>query len=204
MKKSRSIRLVLLGSASLALTSCGDSDVPPDAKFFSSLSECTAFYDEATCKKAKISAEQTYSAEAPRFTKKEECEAEFGVGSCENRQVAAASGQSAVSGPSASLGQTQEASSGGSFFMPMMMGYMLGNMMGGNSFQQPVYRGADGAAVMPNGGKTYNVGTFSGPGSPADAKSFRPAAQVTQVARGGFGSTATAMRSSSSGISAGG
>ena len=202
MKKSRSIRLVLLGGAGLAFTGCGDSDVPPDAKFFSSLSECTAFYDAATCSKAKISAEQTYAAEAPRFGKKEECEAEFGVGSCENQQVAAAPGQTAV--PGQTPVQPMEASSGGSFFMPMMMGYMLGNMMGGNSFQQPVYRGRDGAAVMPAGGKAYNVGNFAGSGSPADAKSFRPAAQVTQVARGGFGSSATAMRSTSSGTSAGG
>jgi uncharacterized protein YgiB involved in biofilm formation len=200
MKKSRSIRLVLLGGASLALAACGDDDgLPTDAKFFSSLSECTAFYDEAQCQNAKVAADQAYAAEAPRFATKQDCESEFGVGSCENRQVAAATdgGQP----PAADGSQPAEAgSSGGSFFMPMLMGYMLGNMMGGNQFHQPVYRGRDGSAVMPNAGRHFNVGSFAGAGAgAAAANSFRPAQQVTQVTRGGFGSTASAYRSTSSG-----
>lgn len=50
---------------------------------------------------------------------------------------------------------------------------------------------------MPKGGKLFNVGSFAGTGAAASAAAFRPAAQVTQVARGGFGSTATAYRSTS-------
>lgn len=52
-----------------------------------------------------------FAAKAPRYSRKEECEAEFGAGNCEMRQS----------------GGT------GSFFMPMMMGYMLGG-----AFRQPV------------------------------------------------------------------
>ena len=199
MKKSRSIRLVLLGSASLALAACGDDEgLPTDAKFFSSMSECTAFYDEAKCRDAKIAADQTYAAEAPRFANKEECEGEFGVGSCENHQIAAAPGQPQTTG------QPQNAVAGssdtGSFFMPMLMGYMMGNMLGGNQFHQPVYRGRDGSAVMPNAGKAFNVGSFANAGSSATAaKSFRSAPQITQVARGGLGSTASAYRGTSFG-----
>ena len=77
-------------------------------------------------------------AEAPRFGRKQQCEQEFGAGNCESRQEAG----------------------GGSFFMPMMMGYMMGNMMGGNRFSQPVYRGPGNTAVMPSGGRLLECRTF--------------------------------------------
>jgi uncharacterized protein YgiB involved in biofilm formation len=85
--------------------------------------------------------------------------------------------------------------------MPLLMGYMLGNMMGGSSgFQQPVYRDRDGNAVVSGGGgrSYYNVGSFGG-ASASGARTFRPATQITQVSRGGFGGTASAMRGFSAG-----
>jgi uncharacterized protein YgiB involved in biofilm formation len=173
MKKSRSIRLVLLGSASLALAACGDEGPPQDAKFFSNVQECSAVYNDTSCREAETQARKSLAEEAPRYSRKEECEAEFGAGNCETKQSAG----------------------GGSFFMPLLMGYMMGNMLSGNRFSQPVYRGPNNSAVMPSGGKLFNVGSFAGTGTNATA--FRPAAQATQVARGGFGSTATAYRSTS-------
>jgi len=173
MKKSRAIRLVLLGSASVALTACGDEGVPPDARFFADLKDCVAVHGEAACGEARAEAERVHATEAPRFAQKQACEAEFGAGNCETRQTA----------------------SGDSVFLPMLMGYMIGNALAGNRFSQPVYRGADNAAVMPKGGKAFNVGSFPAGAGVQGAANFRPAAQVTQVARGGFGSTATAFRS---------
>ena len=185
MKKSRSIRLVLLGSASIALASCGDDGPPNDAKFFANLQECSAIYDTTQCLDAQKKAESTFSAEVPKFGRKEQCEAEFGAGNCETKQLA-----------------ENNASSGGagSFFMPMMMGYMMGNMLGGQSrFNQPVYRGPNNTAMtQTSSGKMFNIGSFGGAGRNA-ATSFRPATQVAQVgsvSRGGFGSSATAHRSS--------
>lgn len=175
MKKSRSIRLVLLGSASFALAACGDKGPPKDARFFSNLQECSAVYDTTQCLDAQKQAEQSYAVDAPKFSRKEQCEAEFGAGNCETRQTA---------------------DGGGSFFMPMLMGYMMGNMLGGQSrFNQPVYRGPDNTAITQSSGKMFNVGSFGGTGRAA-ASSFRPAAQVAQVQRGGFGSTARAYRGS--------
>jgi uncharacterized protein YgiB involved in biofilm formation len=181
MKKSRSIRLVLLGSASFALAACGDEGPPKDARFFSNLQECSAVYDTTQCLDAQKQAEQTFAADAPKFTRKEQCEAEFGAGNCETRQTA----DSAQNG------------GGGSFFMPMLMGYMMGNMLGGqNRFYEPVYRGPNNTAItQTRGGKMFNIGSFSGVGRGA-ASSFRPATQVAQVQRGGFGSKASAFRSS--------
>ena len=182
MKKSRSIRLVLLGGASFALASCGDEGPPKDARFFSNLQECSAIYDTTQCLDAQKQADQTFVAQAPKFTRKEECETQFGAGNCETRQTA----DSAQSG-------------GGSFFMPMLMGYMMGNMLGGQSrFNEPVYRGPNNTAItQTSGGKMFNIGNFSGVGRSA-ASTFRstPATQVGSVQRGGFGGTSTAFRSS--------
>ena len=167
MRKSKSIRLVLLGSAGLALGAC-DEAPPPDARFFADVGECAATYDEARCNEAFAKSRQAFTDEAPRYTRKEECETEFGVGNCE----------------------TETTSGGGSFFLPMMMGYMMGN-----AFNQPVYRGPDGRALMRSGGKSYSVGSFTGAGRTA---SFRQA-PITPIQRGGFGSTATAYNASSGG-----
>jgi len=170
MKKSRSVRLVLLGSASAALAACDNGGaLPTNAQFYPTVNECIADLDAATCADAKAVADRTQAVEAPRFGQKEQCEQEFGVGNCETRQAA-----------------------GSSFFMPMMMGYMMGNMMGGGRFSQPVYRGPNSTAVMPSGGRLLNVGRFDTLG--AGRAAFRPAAQITPVSRGGFGSTAMNYR----------
>ena len=190
MKKSKSIRLVLLGGAALALTSCDDTPAV-DAKFFADVAECSAIHGEAPCQDAFDKSRGIYKAEAPRFAQKEQCEAEFGTGNCENSEQAAlapganqpptaGTGTGAASGSSAGSGM-------GGFFMPMMMGYMLGN-----AFSQPVYRGPNNSAMMNTGGKFYNVGGFDSAGRKA---SFRPSA-VSEVQRGGFGSAAAAHRSS--------
>jgi len=163
-KKSKSVRLVLLGGASLTLAAC-DEAPPNDARFFANVQDCAGVYGEATCRDAAQTSEQAFAAEAPKFARKEECEAEFGAGNCETREASAGAG---------------------SFFMPMMMGYMLGS-----AFNRPVYRGPEGSAMTQAGGKFFNVGQFAGAGRTA---AFQPA-QITQVRRGGFGSTATAFRS---------
>ncbi len=171
MKKSRSVQLVLLGSASAALAACDQGgELPTTAQFYPTVNECIADHGAPTCEDAKAAADRTQTAEAPRFNQQQACEQEYGVGNCETRQAA-----------------------GGSFFMPMMMGYMMGNMMGGNRFSQPVYRGPNNTAVMPGRGGLLNVGRFDNLG--AGRAAFRPAAQITPVSRGGFGSTAANYRS---------
>ena len=170
MKKSRSVRLVLLGSASAALAACDDGGaLPTTAQFYPTVNDCIADHDAATCADAKAVADRTQAIEAPRFNRKEECEQEFGVGNCETQQTA-----------------------GGSFFFPLMMGYMMGNMMNGGRYAQPVYRGPNSTAVMPSGGRLLNVGRFDNLG--AGRAAFRPAPQITPVSRGGFGTTAANYR----------
>jgi len=172
MKKSRTIKLALLGSASMALAACGDDGPPDDSRFFAEAKECVAIYGDAPCADAALTAEKAHLTQAPKFARQEQCEAEFGAGNCETRQAA----------------------SGGSFFMPLLMGYMMGNMLGGNRFSQPVYRGRDGGAVMNNGGRLYNVGNFGGATAAGRTASFRPA-QASPISRGGFGGSSAAFNS---------
>jgi uncharacterized protein YgiB involved in biofilm formation len=183
MKKSKTVRLVLLGGTSLALAGCDDSGPPTDAKFFSSLNECTAHYSEDKCRTMVKKAEEQHVAEAPKFTKKEECEGQFGVGNCESRQA------------------PTEAGGIGSFFMPMMMGYMMGNMLGGRGWGSPVYRDRSNTAFTnAPGGRSYNVGSFDA--SAGRNASFQQGA-MTQVARNGFGTSARSYSSSGTSGSAG-
>lgn len=165
-KKSRTVRLVLLGGAGIALAGC-DQSPPADARFFANADECARVLDRQTCETAFAESKAEFAAEAPKFSRKEECEAQFGAGNCEQAQ-----------------------SGIGSFFLPMMMGYMLGN-----AFRQPVYRGPDNTALMRRGDQTYRVGTFNGTGYGAR---YQPAA-ATPVQRGGFGTTASAYRGTAGG-----
>jgi uncharacterized protein YgiB involved in biofilm formation len=184
MKKSRSVRLVLLGTATAALSACGDSNAPPkDARYFATAQECSAVYGDQPCTDAKRAADQWHAAQAPRYSRKEECEAQYGAGNCETREAG-----------------------GHSFVMPLLMGYMLGNMMSGPRYAEPVYRDRNNNAVTPGAGGngTYRVGSFAGGGvatstSAGARPAFRPASQVTQVSRGGFGTTAQRYASTSGG-----
>ena len=168
MKKSKVVRLVLLGGAGMVLVSC-DQSPPADARFFANADECAQVMDRQTCETAFAESRAEFAAEAPKFSRKEECEAEFGAGNCET--VGSGSGI-------------------GSFFMPMMMGYMLGQ-----AFNRPVYRGPGNAALMRTGDRTYKVGSFGGGGYNAR---YQPGA-VAPVQRGGLGSTASSYRGAAGG-----
>lgn len=167
MKKSNAIRLVLLGSTGLTLAACTQKP-PSDATFFSKVEDCIPVKGEAACREGLAKSEASWEADAPRFTQKEQCEAEFGAGNCETRE---------------------SRTGGGSFFMPMMMGYMMGN-----AFNRPVYRGVNNNAMVQHGAKYFSVGTFAGTGKAAPFQR----GQFTPVQRGGLGATATARTSSGS------
>jgi uncharacterized protein YgiB involved in biofilm formation len=168
MKKSRAIRLVLLGSTGLTLAACGQSP-PSDATFFSKVEDCIPVKGEAACRDGFAKSEASWAEEAPRFNQKEQCEAEFGAGNCETREARTGSG---------------------GFFLPMMMGYMMGR-----GFNSPVYRGPHNSAMVQTGGKFFSVGTFAGAGRTAPFQR----GQFTPVQRGGFGSTAAGHRTSAGG-----
>lgn len=191
MKRSRSIRLVLIGSSSLlALAGCDQSDVMSQSDFVKDEAACEAKYNPGACRQALADARQEHLKTAPAFANREECEAQFGADNCAPKSEIAvpnASGTPNLSAPQGSGETQQQASSGGSWFMPIMMGYMMGRMMGGGMGAQAVYRDTDNRAYT---GANKSVGRFDNASMPP------PRAPASSVARGGFGRSATGTVSS--------
>lgn len=149
--------------------------------------QCTTAFNNA-----KKEAEKT----APKYATREDCVAEFGEGQCQQTPAQAGVGTT-----------NAESQQSGSFWMPLMAGYMMGRMMGGGfgGQQQPLFTSrapnspANGKFVDASGksfgaatpGRTMNV--------PKTAMAPKPATTST-VTRGGFGDSvakqATAQRSS--------
>ncbi len=185
MKRSKKAALVLMVPATtLLLAGCGEER--EQALVYESPSECAAasFNTPEQCKADYDAAKALHPQVAPKYVSKEECETDFGSGNCENAP--------------------QQTASGGSFFMPMMMGYMMGQMMnrGGaaQNFQQgpgaaggsrvptqPLYKSRDDRATFRT---ATNAPVAKGIG-PITLKPSQVQPQAGQVVRrGGFGAQA--------------
>ncbi|MBE5254010.1 DUF1190 family protein [Mixta mediterraneensis] len=153
--------------------------------------QCTTAYNNA-----RKEAERT----APKYATREDCVAEFGENQCQQTPAQAGAGTS-----------NAESHQGGSFWMPLMAGYMMGRMMGGGAgfAQQPLFSPksanspAKGQFVDASGrnygsatsGRTMNV--------PKTALAPKPATTST-ITRGGFGETVakqSSMQRSATGTS---
>ncbi|MEB6334313.1 DUF1190 family protein [Serratia rhizosphaerae] len=151
--------------------------------------QCTTAYNNALKE-----AEKT----APKYASREDCAAEFGEAQCTQAPAQA--------------GMAAESQSSGSFWMPLMAGYMMGRMMGGSGFaQQPLFSSKNPASPA-NGkfvdatGKSYGPATAGGRTMTVPKTAMAPKPAVTNtVTRGGFGETVakqTSMqRSAASGTS---
>ncbi|MEK7244843.1 MAG: DUF1190 domain-containing protein [Pseudomonadota bacterium] len=179
MKRSQQIRLVLLGSASaIALTACDQTqDLPKDAKFFRDQAQCEAEVKNADCKKAFEESRDAHVQTAPRFGTLQECQNQYGVDNCTPATPPGATppGERATAGPS------------GGFFMPLMIGYMLGRS-GGNAVSQPVYRDANNTAYAGGRSAGRAIGRIDQASLPAPkaAPGSRGVPDLA-AARGGFG-----------------
>lgn len=122
---------------------------------------------------------------APKYATREDCVAEFGEGQCQ--QAPAQAGM-------APENQAQAQQSSGSFWMPLMAGYMMGRLMGGGAgfAQQPLFSSKNPASpaygkYTDATGKNYGAAQ---PGRtmtvPKTAMAPKPATTTT-VTRGGFG-----------------
>lgn len=155
--------------------------------------ECTTSYNNALKE-----AERT----APKYASREECIAEFGEGQCQQ-----APAQASMAGENQA--QTQQS---GSFWMPLMAGYMMGRLMGGGAgfAQQPLFSSKNPASpaygkYTDASGKSYGAAL---PGRratvPKTALAPKPATTST-VTRGGFGESvakqSAMQRSSATGSS---
>ncbi|MDO5612042.1 MAG: DUF1190 domain-containing protein [Paracoccus sp. (in: a-proteobacteria)] len=184
-KRSRTVALAILGSTAFALAGCRDEQTaaeafPDEASCIASAQQGNLFYTESDCRVAFAQAAQDHLETAPRYESLELCEQEHGQGNCGGDPA-----------------QTAQGGGGGSIFMPLMMGYLLGQMMGGRGVaSQPLARTADGRFATPGGTSVANnrgAGQMQpGAFNKAPTTMGQPPMTRAQVAqRGGFGQTAT-------------
>lgn len=147
--------------------------------------QCTTAYNNALKE-----AEKT----APKYATREDCVAEFGESQCTQAPVTTAATTAASTTAPAQAGMVAESQSSGSFWMPLMAGYMMGRMMGGSSYaQQPLFTSKNGASPA-NGkfvdatGKSYGPATAGGRTMTVPKTAMAPKPAVTNtITRGGFG-----------------
>lgn len=179
VRKSRSIKLALLGTTALFILAACDSP-PEEMVQFNDRAECVFYQEskgEATLSAEQI-CEQTYNEALARhknematFKTEEDCIADTTT----NCQMVTRDGQS--------------------MFVPFMAGWMMSNMMdgGGRYYSTPMYRSTTGK-IFSTRGSLSNTKIVNTKGTTISSKSFT---------RAGFGSTGRAMstggRSRSSG-----
>lgn len=180
-------RYLALGVTVVTLAGCGNQE---EVNVVSSVEECASKTElnlmecEAAYQKAVAEAERT----GPKYNSRAQCEAEFGRGQC-------------------------GASRSGGVFMPMMAGFMVGQMLSGSSnyggaSYNPVYRynrpysalhnrimTADGTVIGKPGQSSYRVSKSSMKSKPTITRT---------VSRGGFGAVASAKSSWGGGRRSGG
>jgi uncharacterized protein YgiB involved in biofilm formation len=172
------ITLAILGA--LAASGCAPSAEDTIAQdkspaTYANLTECTNDGNTtADCQKAFDESKKLTEEKAPKFASQAECAAQFG--SC-----APAPAQASAGG----------GSSDGGWFMPAMMGFMVGNMMadGSRAPAQPIYIDRDGRQQA----ASFAGGSYSARPAPqtytAKASAARAAAasRASTSSRGGFG-----------------
>ncbi|OON41928.1 hypothetical protein BTJ39_01865 [Izhakiella australiensis] len=178
--------VALAVSAVFMLAGCEQSD--ETVSMYQNVDDCSKANpgQSEQCKTSYNNALKEAEKTAPKYASREDCVAEFGEGQCQQA--------------------TQASAGGGSFWMPLMAGYMMGRMMGGGFAQQPLFTSRNPASPA-NGkfvdasGRNYGSATSGRSASvPKSALAPKPATTNT-VTRGGFGETvakqATMSRSSS-------
>ncbi|MDO5606628.1 MAG: DUF1190 domain-containing protein, partial [Paracoccus sp. (in: a-proteobacteria)] len=185
--RSRRVALALAGTAVLGLAACREEQT--DAAAFPDVESCiteaqrgSLFFTEADCRAQFAEAQQIHEETAPRYASLELCEQEHGAGNCGGEQSA------------------QGGSGGSSIFMPLLMGYMIGSMLGGRGGvqSQPLVRNAQGGFSNPAGTQSFasNRGTGKVAGNTftrGPTTMGQPPMSAAQVAqRGGFGASSTA------------
>lgn len=153
MKRSKALSLILMGSLTVGTAGCGTDRADEGMYTFTSLDECysSAIFTEEECRDLARSA----LAETPRFSSREECEAQFGEGACQEPAQKTASGDGTV---------VQQHSGG--MWMPMMMGFMAGRFLGGGGMMQgsqglyrdPAATQQQGKSFRTAGGETVKPG----------------------------------------------
>ena len=160
----RTSTITLALLGALALTGCSEEKKEPTT--YKSVAECTA--DGISAAECQKSFDEATKA-APKFATQDQCAAQFG--NC----------------------QVQTNADGTSWFMPALMGYMVGSMMsnGSRSYAQPVYIDRDRRPVTGGySGGVYRT-TPAAPSYTSRQAARASAARASTSSRGGFGGSSS-------------
>lgn len=180
-KRSKTVSIAIVGAAAFALAGCREEQV--DASAFPDLQSCVdqsqagGMFTVQDCQTAFADAQALHVEAAPRYDSLAVCEEQHGEGAC-GTEAAAATGGS------------------GSIFMPLLAGYLMGNMLGGRNGMaaaQPLYKTPDGRFT--NAARTSTFSSNSGSAKLSTAQFTRPTStfgkapmtKATASSRGGFG-----------------
>jgi uncharacterized protein YgiB involved in biofilm formation len=197
-----------MGVSVVILSACGEDEPEVKSKIYENVTQCEADVEKSVtedvpamtvddCKAQFEVARTAHETQAPKYADKAMCEQEFGTGNCETKETPGTSGDG-----------------GSSFFMPMMMGYMMGSSgnQGGNTYVNNRYHD-DRDRDRPSGAAAARSSYYSTPlyrpysgGSPGvfvtpngtslgtsstgkistAPSSFKASPSATVVSRGGF------------------
>lgn len=170
MKRSPTVRLLLMGAAPVLLTAC---EAQEEAVLYKDVTECVAGarLTEDQCKAAFDHAKSEHERVAPRYTSQSDCETDFGAAKCQAVNQGA-----------------------GIQYIPLMAAYALGYYAGRPNYyqSQPLYYshttfGSGG--YINSGGQP--VARSTGNATVARSAMQTPTRAVT-MSRSGFGSSSSA------------
>jgi len=185
MKRSTTATLLLMSIAPLMLTACDDpqaqnqaqaqAEAPAPAQIqsqaFKTIDDCThAGNTPAECQTAFNQAQTNATAAAPHYATRDDCIRQFGPDMCQERS-----------------------GSEGSFWGPLMTGFMISHMLGSSS---PSYYGSVPVYTQSNGQFYSSTGSRGSYGSVVSTPASSDAGtRAITASRGGFGSESAARGS---------
>lgn len=181
--------LALAVGATFILAGCEKAD--ETVSLYQNADDCTRANPsmKEQCNTTYNNALQEAQKTAPKYATREECVAAFGESQCT---------QSTTTANASSHQQ-------GSFWMPLMAGFMMGKLMGGNNYsQQPIFRpnpanNPAGGQYVDASGRSYGNTMGRTITVPREAMAPKPATHAPSssitTTRGGFGGTVNQMNS---------
>ena len=159
-----------MGVSLLALTACEEPKV--EAAIFENVQQCISNGDATPeqCEQNFREAKTQHAAVAPKYASLSDCQSDFGAEKCEQAPY--------------------RTSSGGSVFMPLMAGYMMGSLLGGGRRMapQPLYRQASSPGTFRTA-DNRSISNKTGRSKVARSATSRPSVKTQTRSRGGFGAS---------------
>jgi len=147
-KRSKRVAIAIIGATAFTLAGCRDEKI--DAVAFPDVQSCKneasfgGTFTAADCETAFAEAETLHVESAPRYNSLDVCEEQHGEGAC------------------GSEAQQTQGGSGG-IFMPLLAGYLIGNMLGGRELFEPETGFVTSVAQLVVGGEYHENFHVYGP-----------------------------------------